>query len=229
MPEDVKFRPRRHHDDDYFDGFTIHAQGGVELRAFMVPRYKTSGLSGDEWRVHAQLNVNAGQVSRGFSSMKGLMANASHFIWTGARDLLDIPDALLVGRRKGIELFRQAFPIFGDAAFGFGWHATIASEGTRDVPWHHLTDDEERAVCQQVGCDAKPINVYRIKTFTLRDGTGQHAPKQYEAQHTWFCSRHTQRGDCGIEDCDTNLVLESGNGIPVIHETDESPSGLVVL
>jgi len=85
MPEDVKFRPRRHHDDDYFDDVYDPRTGRVELRAFMVPRYKTSGLSGDEWRVHAQLNVNAGQVSRGFSSMKGLMANASHFIWTGAR------------------------------------------------------------------------------------------------------------------------------------------------
>lgn len=231
MSEEVKIRGRRHHDDDHFDGFTIRTENDVELRAFMVPRYKTSG--GDEWRVHAQLEVKyLGQdpmVSRGFSSMKTLLANAGYFVWTGARGLLGTPDALLIGRRKGVELFRQVFPIFGDAALGFGWHATIASEGTAGVKFHDMTSDEERAVCQQVGCCAKPINVYRIKTFTLRDGTGQHEPKPYEAQHTWYCSRHTQRGDCGIEGCDTNLVLVSGNGIPVVHETDLSPSGLAIL
>jgi hypothetical protein len=31
------------------------AQAFDEVRIFTVPRYKTSGLSGDEWRVHAEV------------------------------------------------------------------------------------------------------------------------------------------------------------------------------
>ncbi len=37
----------RHHDDEYFDEITIRTQ----------PRWKTSGLSGDEWRTSASILV----------------------------------------------------------------------------------------------------------------------------------------------------------------------------
>ena len=38
---------QRHHDDDYID----------EIRIRIVPRYKTSGLSGDEWRIAARVEL----------------------------------------------------------------------------------------------------------------------------------------------------------------------------
>jgi hypothetical protein len=47
---------RRHRDDNYWDEIVI-LSGQVALRGHIVPRYKTSGLSGDEWRISAHLVV----------------------------------------------------------------------------------------------------------------------------------------------------------------------------
>ena len=46
---------------------------------------------------------------------------------------------------------------------------------------------------------------------------------------TWaerVASRHTTRGDCGLEDADKNLELVEGSGVARQREDDESPSGL---
>lgn len=53
---------KRHDDDEWYD----------EIRISVVPRYKTSGLSGDEWRVSAKLEVFRKGVllkERSFSKM----------------------------------------------------------------------------------------------------------------------------------------------------------------
>ena len=40
-------QPRLHHDDEWYD----------EVRITTIPRYKTSNLSGDEWRTSAQVQI----------------------------------------------------------------------------------------------------------------------------------------------------------------------------
>ena len=55
----IKWPLRRHHDDWYHDRVEVTA-GEVSLLAVIVPRYKTSGLSGDEWRVSSRIQVAAG-------------------------------------------------------------------------------------------------------------------------------------------------------------------------
>ena len=40
-------QPRSHHDDEWYD----------EVRITTVPRYKTSSLSGDEWRTSARIQI----------------------------------------------------------------------------------------------------------------------------------------------------------------------------
>lgn len=46
MPK-VEHHLKRHHDDEFFD----------EIRIWQKPRYKTSALSGDEWRVSAVVEL----------------------------------------------------------------------------------------------------------------------------------------------------------------------------
>ena len=224
---------RRHKDDDYWDEMTVDTKH-VHLRAFVVPRYKTSGLSGDEWRVSAKLEVRRDGfkeplVERGFGRMhKDLAAYAPHFIYQGAAHVLGETDAVLVVKRKGIVLTEQRFPYFGDAAMGLGWHIMIANEGAPGVPYHHLTDEEERAHCQQVGCAEPPVNVFRYKK--LMEGHDRRCflepAYDFVGQFTWYCARHTTRGDCGFEDADENLILVDGNGVARQHAADESPSVL---
>jgi len=224
---------RRHRDDDYWDEVAIDA-GTVHLRAFVVPRYKTSGLSGDEWRISAILEVkrdghDGPLVRQSFGRMhRDLAAYGPHFIYQRAACLLGKPNAVLVAKRKGVILTERKFRTFGDAAMGMGWHIVTANEGEKDVPWHHLTSEEERARCQQVGCSAPPVNVYRLKKILY----GDHPPDtflvpkyDFEGQYVWYCARHTTRGNCGYEDADANLELVQGNGVPRSHADDESPSG----
>lgn len=226
---------RRHKDDSYWDELII-LSGPVVLHGTMVPRYKTSGLSGDEWRVHAQLVVKrAGNVvvNRGFHRMNDLLTHAPGFVYAERDRLLDRQDeARLVFKRKGHSLTEQAFPTFGDAAMGVYWHGIVANEGTRDAPWNHLSDEQERGHCQQVGCAAPPKNFYRLKKILY----GDHSPDtflvpkyDFEGQYVWYCARHTRRGDCGYEDADANLELVKGGGVARQHEEDESPSGLAVV
>lgn len=62
---------KRHHDDDFVD----------EVVYRTVPRYKTSGLSGDEWRVSVVVELRrkgAVLLSRGYSDMA---TAAAHLPW----------------------------------------------------------------------------------------------------------------------------------------------------
>jgi hypothetical protein len=218
----------RHHDDDYWDSVEVEATG-AKLRAYIVPRYKTSGLSGDEWRISAHLEVGTTGspklLTHQFHRMKMLLTYAPHFLYAEARYVLDAPAARLVVRRKGVVLMQQHFATFGDAAMGMAWHVTVANEGSKAIPWHHLTDAEERERCQQVGCSEPPKNVYRLKKLQVGNGRLMVEPEyDFTGQFTWYCSRHTERGDCGLEDADENMTLVEGSGVPVVRPEDESPS-----
>lgn len=64
MPKPISDKPnyKRHDDDEWYD----------EIRISVKPRYKTSGMSGDEWRVSALVEVFRKGVllkERGFSKM----------------------------------------------------------------------------------------------------------------------------------------------------------------
>lgn len=231
MGQKDKLPLRRHHDDDYWDEITIDTKV-VHLRAHVVPRYKTSGLSGDEWRTSAVLEVKRDgydepHVRRSFGRMhRDLAAYGPHFIYQNAFPLLGEPDAVFIVKRKGILLTTRKFPTFGDAAMGMGWHIVTANEGEEGVEWHHLTDEEERAHCQQVGCSDTPVNVYRLKKLMEGQDRRCFLEPQYDfvGQYVWYCARHTTRGDCGFEDADTNLELVQGDGKGRPRARDESPS-----
>ena len=222
---------RRHRDDCYWDEVLVLA-GPVVLHGFIMPRYKTSGLSGDEWRIRAQLVVKVDDTSivdRSFHDMNGLLTHAPGFIYAERSAWQPVDQkhpAKLVVKRKGIPICERDFPSFGEAAMGMLWHVVTANEGTAGVEWHHLTDDEERARCQQVGCGDLAVNFYRLKRLMYGNSRRCFLEPEYdfEGQYVWYCARHTTRGDCGLEDADDNLELVAGNGVAREHEVDESPS-----
>jgi len=245
---------RRHADDDYWDRVTVSCPSGPVLTARVKPRYKTSGLSGDEWRIHAVLQVRVREdgpvgidelretpalLERGYSRMHTLLEYAPYHVYAAVRAnrsrrtraLLDRPRAILTAERKGIVLMREERPSFGDGVLGMGWHILTANEGRQGVAWRHLTDDEERARCQQVGCADPPVNFYRLKKLQIARGESVliEPPYDFTGQFAWYCGRHTRRGDCGLEDADRNLELVAGPGTSAPHPADESPAALHVL
>jgi hypothetical protein len=230
---------RRHADDDYCDCVTIVSREGPMLTASVKPRFKTSAISGSEWRVSAQIEVHVrpnkllalGQAR--YHRMRELFEYAPFHVYAAARasHLLDLPRATLTVERKGVVLMREERPTFGDALLGMGWHIRTANEGREGVDWHHLSNEEERERCQQVGCADPPRNFYRLKKILTGRGSDVLIDPEYDfiGQFTWYCGRHTLRGGQGLEDNDENLELVMGPGDASPEEDDESPAATRVL
>lgn len=171
-----------------------------------------SGLSGDEWRISAVVEarrhpLGAPIATRTFHRMRGVLEYAAYFVYTSALDLFVYPTATLIVERKGHVLMSEIRPTFGDAMIGLGWHIVTANEGRDGVEWHHLTDEQERQHCQQVGCAKPPTVAYRLKKLQKSPSSGTLTDPAYDfvGQYAWYCAEHAERGDCGLEDCDTNL------------------------
>lgn len=212
-------RLRRHHDDDYLDEILIVEGRETLLSITVEPRYKTSGLSGDEWRVSAILRIfNDVRVpyERGFCSMRDAQKYAPWFVLTEGEKIADAGAVTLKTYRKGHKVSSQRFPRFVDAGVGLPWHLIAASEDGR---WKMPTDEEERTHCQQPGCKEKPSRIYRLKKYQVSKcesvmGTFSKEMEPWEHRHIWFCNRHARRGDCGLEDCDRNYEAADGKGSP---------------
>lgn len=204
---------RRHHDDDYWDRITVRAATGATFTAFIRPRYKMSGLSGDEWRISAVVEIRRHPhdepvIGRAYHRMRSLLEYVGYFVYLNAPELLASPAAVLTVERKGHVLMSEERPTFGDAIIGLGWHIVSANEGRDGVEWHHLTDEQERGCCQQVGCSKPPVVTYKIKMLQVAPSESVmiEPPYDFVGQFAWYCSEHRERGDCGLEDCDSNLV-----------------------
>jgi hypothetical protein len=166
---------KRLNDFESFDKITLD----------VVPRYKTSGLSGDEWRQHVEVTF----------WFKGEKVHAA----------------------------------------GFGkMHAALMMLGAEWIkaqePIPERVIEIERDRCDQPSCTEKAVGRFKLKKLTsargefLADREGGHAG--YFRQ---FCRKHLRRGDCGLEDCDTNY--EPLDGITAVDSTntETSPSRTVVL
>jgi hypothetical protein len=205
---------RRHHDDDYWDRIVVHAAStGVYLQISVRPRYKMSGLSGDEWRISAVVEVRRNpqqkeaEFARAYHRIRNATEYAPYFVYQSIPELFSSPVALLSVERKGHVLMSEYRPTFGDAVIGLGWHIVTANEGREGIEWHHLTDEQERNHCQQVGCSARPSVVYRLKKLQVSPSDRVMIEPEFDfvGQFSWYCAEHAERGDCGLEDADVNL------------------------
>ena len=69
----------------------------------------------------------------------------------------------------------------------------------------------EKHVCAQPGCQNEATHVYRVKALYDNRGNKEELPREYDAlgvEHVIrFCGRHKHRGDCDLQDCDSNYEL----------------------
>ena len=139
------------------------AQAFDEIRIITVPRWKTSGLSGDEWRI-----------------------SASVIFYRSGRE---------VHREEGYRNVEAACNFMGyfHAKARDDGHAFFAGEGD----W-----------CDQEGCSEKATVVLKMKQRFCREGF----PHKIISTRLGvgiptvrcFCEKHKTRGDCGLDDADTN-------------------------
>ena len=143
----------RHQDDERGDYIVI----------FPMPRYKSSGLSGDEWRVSAKVHFGyKGHIiyERSFGKMEWAVNALPYLLMT----------------------FRE-------------------EPGTS-------TTKPEYHPCDQVGCKEPASVFYRMKaTYDDLGHRSEILTLDKEGYLRGFCSRHSTRGDCGLDDADENYEL----------------------
>jgi len=145
----------RHHDDEIVD----------EINIRIVPRYKMSDLSGDEWRVSAHVEF----------------------------------------KRKGrVILEKVCLDLKIAMAFLYYWYTMAGEEGL------FAQTEEDEAYCFQPGCREKAISEYRLKQ-RFCSSCGEVRPEFGESRRR-FCANHLIRGDCGLEDADSNYEVMAGPG-----------------
>lgn len=135
------------------------AQAFDEIRINTIPRYKQSGLSGDEWRISASIKL----------FRKGKMVHEESF--------------------RNVETCAKFLPF------------VIAK--AQDEGKAYFAGEYER--CDQEGCKELATVYLKIKKeFCCGWGGCGTEKKQYGDKYRKFCKQHKRRGDCGLEDADSN-------------------------
>jgi hypothetical protein len=150
----------------------VNRQRFDEVTIRTVPRYKTSSLSGNEWRFSAECEIK----------YKGRM------IWEGSHS--SVPEMLDEASRV---VYSQDFQM-------------------ADVP-------DTMDLCDQEGCSEPWVNVYELKKeYCSHCGHGSDAKSELFPTPLVrkFCERHSQRGDCALEDSQSNYLV-------VTSSTNQNP------
>ena len=200
---------RRHPDDEYWDLVQVVSES-VMLQFEVVPRYKVSDLSGDEWRVSTKLVLRTPEeilYETRFCSMDDALNYGSNVVWEKAKRFLESKNTELIIARKNRILLKKQFNVFGDAAIGCEWHIRTANEQSKG--WNNLSNDDERTLCTQAGCARSPVCLFKLKKFQISttDSVMIEPDEIWQPKYRWFCEKHTVRGDCGMEDCDSNYEV----------------------
>jgi len=207
----------RHHDDEYIDQIKIKCYDDCLVNMYLSPRYKMSELSGDEWRVSANLEImnydgDGVAYSTSYHNISYAQKFAPYFIWKNVKSYLNERYATIYVYRKNNLIWHKTFPTFGDAVIGLPWHITVAGES--DINWKHLPDSEEADYCQQPGCINEPTKLFRMKKFQVsRQSSIMSEDFTYPGtyRYIWFCDKHSERGDAGLQDRDSNYELIDPN------------------
>jgi len=170
-----------------------------EIRITTVPRYKTSGLSGDEWRISARVQfMRKGEVLHTELSL------------------------------RDVETAAQFLPYL----------AAQARETCTKTYYAGIYREEDgAALCDQEGCAEPATVVYRKKhdaccrcgerkDTRTKDFRGD--PMYGGGPVRMFCAKHSQRGDCGLDDVSDNYELVSGSPEDVPEEFVSEAARVVV-
>ena len=215
----MNYRISAHPEDPWAD--TIILNGVRSLRLVIRERYKTSGLSGDEWRFGYIWQVlgeewtdldgpygNQGSAINAFfpafrtshSNWHDNICNSIQFLWKGV-PLIEMSDD-----GKPMPLLHAIGCIsYSMSQAGMQYEVSVRDQSN---------------VCAQPGCCETPVSLFR-KVEDFYDHIGKTMDFYRGDLYRRFCKKHLRRGDCGLDDADRNYELIEGI-CPDGHEPDPS-------
>lgn len=248
MPERQSFQ--RHEDDQGVDEILFvapvpgtivpqnvdEAQRHAVLRIALIERYKTSGLSGDEWR------FSTGLYRREDADAEWELISTEATLDSMCAALYPSLYGDFQSMKWGHEFFKQKI---GAIAFSWKghpiWSASYEGEAldlmvsVGHAPWAWLQACGQgcdpsplKELCCQPGCVSPLVSVYQLQHRYCREGHKSEASHSYTKHNEektvvsdvrGFCAKHLRRGDCGLDDADENYVVLRGPG-PDGHEPD---------
>lgn len=199
----------KHADDPWAD--TIILNGVRSLRLVIRERYKTSELSGDEWRFSYIWQVFGSEwtdldgpygwqdaaIAAFYPAFRTShpdwhdnICNSIQFLWKG-QPLIEMSDD------------GKPMPLL----HAIGCISWAMLSGRQDHQWK--VDDSN--VCAQPGCIDAPVSMFRMRqNWYPRIGKVR---LHYDGKaYRRFCKAHLRRGDCGLDDADVNYELIEGLG-----------------
>lgn len=236
----------RHSDDEWWDEIRIvDLTPKPLLRLVTRMRYKTSGLSGDEWRTSVYWQVSEpwqgalladapDQAQQGWRDLDGpyhRLKSGCAAIYPGVYTSHVLQHPRMISR---VEFWRKNRMLY-ISQFGDDQpepRSLLVTLG--HLPWALLTAREQSqmtreifqwsdSLCFQPGCAALAVSEYRLKKRYCNDGEVHEHMGEYRRR---FCQRHLRRGDGALEDADANYEVLSGPGPGEAQawEADESKS-----
>lgn len=229
-------RLKRHKCDEWVDEVVIKAKDcAISFAIKTVERYKTSYMSGDEWR-----------FSRSCQALKGGKVIAEDFT-----NDMDTAFCLLPRILTSDEVRDHRFDNAQFTVHYFNRGHKLCSQDTGNIvgtmlylPFSYwevleqhletkkLTDIRESSCCQP-GCPATPDSLLKIIKEYGDQGEEIH-PDEMEYRspsYRQFCKDHLRRGDCSREDCDDNYELVAGMSVEdaQVARSKIKPAGLMII
>lgn len=206
-------RLKQLNNDEAFDEIRFETKLGPIVRCVIFPRYKTSGLSGDEWRISAGWQQRRGNkwvdYDNGYSNLETATKALYPALFSSHRDLHDILVTSLDFYKKGFKLYEATYDGKSlkllHAAGHLPW-AFIGAQERRVIP------NELNEFCMQPGCDNRAISTYQLKKEYGPQGQDLAPSSLNIVYYRKFCQVHLLRGDCGREDADRNYIIVDGVG-----------------
>lgn len=178
----------------------------------MRERYKTSELSGDEWRFGYMWQVLGsdwedldGQYTSQSSAIEAFypafrtshpnwhdnICNSTQFLWKG-QPLIEMTDD------------GKAMPLL----HAIGCLSYALTQAGMQAP---MSARDNSNACGQPGCVEAPVSLFR-KRQDFYPNIGM-LREYYDGDlFIRFCKKHLRRGDCGLDDADRNYELIEGVG-----------------
>ena len=218
--------------ENWFDEIRLIGDSGLPVvRLITVYRYKTSGMSGDEWRTSTMWqttlpmqDAEPSERTPGWLNYDGpwlnvdvALAAAYPGIYKSQQPFHNTPIHRVEFMRKGKESYRSTFDGEARPLLTICGHLPWALVGANDHPvGTDVMYEHCNARCFQPGCSEVAVSTYRLKSRFDYAGRASTAERKrgdviiYDARR--FCPLHLRRGDAGMEDCDANYTVISGPG-----------------